>query len=899
MREIEVFTLTSSEYFEPLTCHVPRTTYREVIRRLLDPTWDLGLSEIWLTAAPRGEELPAEGFKIHLSATPTNALTVLERAVSVLAHSRVPFKVLADEELLYVVNSKPYRRGSSGKFLTAYPASEELFIAAMAQLHELTKELAGPYILSDRRYPGSRILFYRYGGFRGLTQLQLDGHFGPVMRSPTGEPEPDERAASFFLPTWIKDPFPPEPPVQGSEPGLLKGRYKIDSAISFSNGGGIYRARDQHTGAAVLIKEARPLTCCLRTPKAGGQIDATEILKKEHRILQRLEKVAAVPKALDLFYEWEHLFLVQELFPGTPLSHYRSRSDVILIPHQPDESRHLRFCQTFHRIATNLLRVLDEIHAEGVILGDLSPSNVLINTETLDLFIIDFESAQDSRERRDHDSPLLRIHTPGFGTVERMQRTELLVEDDLLAAGMVLYSLITPVQPLFILRPEAMTSFLEDIEKHVGLPSEVGAIIWALLGQDQTTAREHLASWQIESSIRSSLGCLEPRHGPARSELRAEMRARLRSCVDGIAAHLLASYDTERQDRLWPGDVEQFSTNPLSVAHGAGGPLLLLRDLAKPIPEEVLQWIFQAIRTVDRFPPSLYLGLAGIAQIFAEIGFDSRALEVLTAAAQSPLLLKSPDYFHGAAGWGLCQLWFARRCEESTFRDQALQAGDQILAMAERREQQLFWRQELDQKVHFGLGYGASGIALFLAHLFAATGEERFRLAARQGLAFEIASADRAQGNVLRWRNYQGESDIVIPYWRHGGAGIASALVRCAGLLSEPSYLEIAGHIVRDVHSRYAVHPSQFEGLAGIGEAELDLFLATGDERFLDMAYDTAEGILLYAIERAEGIAFPGRYLLRLSTDFGTGSSGIGAFFHRLLHPGPRRFHDLEPVVRG
>ena len=67
----------------------------------------------------------------------------------------------------------------------------------------------------------------------------------------------------------------------------------------------------------------------------------------------------------------------------------------------------------------------------------------------------------------------------------------------------------------------------------------------------------------------------------------------------------------------------------------------------------------------------------------------------------------------------------------------------------------------------------------------------------------------------------------------------------------------------------------------------------TGESRWYDLALDLADTIFEYAVERPEGIAFPGRYFLRLSTDFGTGTAGAGAFLTRLATRAPRLFHDL------
>lgn len=60
----------------------------------------------------------------------------------------------------------------------------------------LTRELAGlvgPYVLSDRRWPGSSCVSYRYGGFARRSRLREDGSRLLVIAGPDGEPVPDVR----------------------------------------------------------------------------------------------------------------------------------------------------------------------------------------------------------------------------------------------------------------------------------------------------------------------------------------------------------------------------------------------------------------------------------------------------------------------------------------------------------------------------------------------------------------------------------------------------------------------------------------------------------------------------------------------------------------------------------
>jgi hypothetical protein len=120
-------------------------------------------------------------------------------------------------------------------------------------------------------------------------------------------------------------------------------------------------------------------------------------------------------------------------------------------------------------------------------------------------------------------------------------------------------------------------------------------------------------------------------------------------------------------------------------------------------------------------------------------------------------------------------------------------------------------------------------------------------------------------------------------------------LVRFAQLTEEGRYLDVARKAVRPCGSFFSAAPHLFEGIASMGESLLDMFLVTGDEIYLQQARQKAIQTLLFKIDRPEGIAFPGRYLFKISHDYGMGGAGIGLFLIRLLRLAPRMFHDLFP----
>lgn len=120
-------------------------------------------------------------------------------------------------------------------------------------------------------------------------------------------------------------------------------------------------------------------------------------------------------------------------------------------------------------------------------------------------------------------------------------------------------------------------------------------------------------------------------------------------------------------------------------------------------------------------------------------------------------------------------------------------------------------------------------------------------------------------------------------YWDAGSAGVLTTLVRYLAVSEDPELEAWVALLQPDVARKYVVFPQLFHGLAGLGNSLLDLWEYRRRVSALDDAWRVAEGVLLFGIERSEGVAFPGEQAIRESGDFATGSAGVGLFLHRLL----------------
>jgi len=286
-------------WYEAASRYSPDKVHLRLFEEIIPDSWNLHRSGIWYNAEPPNAPLRDQGWKLHVSAGSDDSVEILRRSLPVLRDHRVWFKFLVDPRVTASVNSKLWPRGSSGKFITIYPGSDEQFQRLGDDLAEVLQDSKGPYILSDRRWPGSNVLFYRYGGFQPRSVLRVDGRRTLVIRHPNGELLPDDRNPYWSPPGWVKDPFPPETTSDGTGPVALgDGRFVVASALSFTNRGGVYEATDRQTGRTVIIKEARPGVEIGRC-----RLDATAALEKEHRLLHKLASTGSFAQPITFFHQ--------------------------------------------------------------------------------------------------------------------------------------------------------------------------------------------------------------------------------------------------------------------------------------------------------------------------------------------------------------------------------------------------------------------------------------------------------------------------------------------------------------------------------------------------------------------------------------------------------------------
>ncbi|WP_162002603.1 class III lanthionine synthetase LanKC [Streptomyces sp. CB01881] len=807
--------------------------------------WERSRDTVWVYLHPEGTTLPDQGWKVHVSGSLDEAPEIIETVLEFCRTERISAKFLAGRETVLKANSKYAPRGSSGKLLTLYPRDPDELRRLLDGLTPLLAGRQGPYILSDLRWRES-LLYLRYGAFRQLYCLDEQGRTVSALRDATGTLVPDLRRPVFSVPEWVEIPdfLAEQIAARGRQAAPEDFPYDIERALHFSNGGGVYKARDRRDGRTVVLREARPLA---GLDQHGA--DAVQRLHREADMLRRLAGLDFVPQLFDHLKVWEHEYLVEEFIDGEKLERYLFTGRHPLLRAEPTEAALAEYAATALDFAGQLTAMLRTLHGHGVAFGDLHPGNVMVRPDGR-LALVDFELAFDL----DGGTP------PGFGApgfISPAARTGKSIDDYALAC-MRLF-LFLPLTFLIELDSGKAAQLAEAAADRFGLPAGWAAelvrdLSAATGGTLPPGAAERTG---VGGGTGSSAGTSPGRPLPVPTT-----PADRRRVMDELAEGILAAATPARTDRLYPGDPEQFNRAGIDLAHGASGVIHALATVGYPVPKEHVDWLLRAARDPKVVRPGLYDGLHGAALALDQVGCEAEAMDVLARARKltghrRQLGVFGADLAGGLAGIGLNLLHFADRHADPGLAEEALAIGEEFAAPG---------GPPLG-KGRVGLLHGGSGVALFLVRLYEHTGQERWLDLAEGALARDLASTRLDEKGLLLTQDNQSTAYL--------GSGSAGAVIAVRALLRhrpDPRFAEAAEQLDRACAAEFFLMPGLFEGRAGLICA-----LATGDSPHLDHQVDR---LSWHLVRHQDRVAVPGQQLYRLSTDLATGAAGVLLALH-------------------
>ncbi len=828
---------------DPIFYDSPRRIAGDVVQGYLDDFsvpdgWVVSAKGPWTVMKPRRAVLPAQGWKIHVSATPDNARDVLGTVWDHCVSRDVSFKFLSSRVDVLLANAKYAERGGSGKFVTVYPVDVEQLARILHELDEALCRSEGPYVLSDVRWRDGP-LYVRYGGFAERFCTLDDGERALAIADPDGRLVPDQRRARFSPPSWVDVPGVLLPSVAArAEPDTaMRFPFEDIRPLHFSNGGGVYVATDTRSGREVVLKEARPHAGLDPT---GA--DAVRRLGREHRFLEKLSGTGVVPEPYDYLVCWEHHFLVEEYVEGRSVGRELVERTPLIHPGATE-----RDVREYTRWALDVLdrigRALGVLHDCGIAFGDLHPHNIVLRPDG-EVVFVDLEMAS---AIADGERPALGA--PGY--VSPDGRTG--ADADLYALACLRLSMFLPLTTLLPLDRDKVEMLAGSVVRRFGLPRSYATGVTEVL-------RHRGPEEPREPSRAASLAAGLDDGAPDWPALRESVR-------DAV----LASATPHRADRLFPGDIEQFTHTGTGLAFGAAGVLLALaRSGCGRFPEHE-SWLLDAVRDgrCDGHP-GFYDGLHGIAYALAELGLREEALSVLDRALAAPAGSLPANLFSGSAGVGLNLLRFAALTGDGSLVARAVEAGTRVAAVLNLGDET--GKETGDgrparsgDRNRAGLMYGPSGPALLFVRLFEATGDDRFLDLAAAALRRDVARCVTVPDGTMQmdegWR--------VVPYVAAGSLGVGLVLREFLRHRADSAFESASASIRRAAEPEFVICSGLFNGRAGL----ITFLTAVGGA---DAVVDRHVSRLAWHVLSYRGdVAFPGDQLMRLSMDLATGSAGV------------------------
>lgn len=814
----------NSKYYERIAIQQNEKPY--VISQPGDCEYNVSEGEVWRYYSFPDKDIQEQGWKIHIGATMNNAQQILITVSEILLKKRIAFKHVMNESMWCMMNSKTGNRVSSGKFITIYPNDDE-FTPLLDVIYDAIKDYEkGPYVLSDKSWRDSNI-YYRYGGFKKLVNAKGE----LCIKDREGNLVPDIRTPYYKLPDFVREPealcnrqdavnIPPK-----SKESQL-GRYKIVRSLRFTNSGGIYFAHDKEANKNVIIKEGRN-----KAGLDGNGIDAVWRIENEYRMLKRLSDVPGIVRVENYFQVWENVFLVEEFVEGMDLTHWIAQN----YPYHPKQDIQA-YSEKIKTIITNIKKSIIEMHSKNIGMGDMQPSNIMLN-ERLETTLIDFESG----DEKDHQSKAA-ILTVGFADVRNTTNEE----RDWYGLKRILKYCILPI---------GSTEHLDEnikVKHDSWILKEYGIDFYKFYKSTEAECDSHLTITKEER--KESLGF-------------REFPVDLVQLIKGLRNGLL--FNCTERDSLIQGDIRQFETpnGKYNVQTGGFGAILALLRTGE-LKKEQHAWIRDYMREKMREANGdigLFTGKTGIASVLYEAGYKEEAKDVFNELIdryeKDDITLRS-----GLAGFGIALAYLYLDTREERYLKE-LYAMDEYISRYIMEEKNIVSKDW--SGVPIGLIDGWSGVSLFYTTMYMITKEDEMLKKAIQMIEKDLSNAMIQED--LKVLQTMDDKSRFLPYLSGGSIGIAVA-IWYLNLVGNKNVFEKERNLISNVSQlRCTYSAGLFEGMGSFLLLP-PIMEKQSQEQTIGKLLDNFK---LYICIDEEKILCPGNFAYRYSSDLFSGNAGI------------------------
>ncbi|RVU70252.1 MULTISPECIES: serine/threonine-protein kinase [Lactobacillus] len=377
----------------------------------------------FISCISKNNELPVQGWKIHVSGNSTNYLSILNKVIETISPLNISFKVVPVASL-YVMLSKDFPREQAGKFITIYPQNKIQFITVLRLLSRKLIKYDGIPVLTDNAV--TKVVSFRYGAFEKIPLYDTEGDQYYGIYNEKNNVVEDRREIGCYKPDWVEDinygNVSTNIELEDKSASKMLRKYNFVNALQFSNFGGVYEATDKKTAIPVIVKEAKKYFGGKNFENVHPQ-DIRYLRRREYNFLRELYSCGFTPKPIDYFKTEAGDYLVEEKINGITLHEFKFENP-IYYPNSTNED-YEKYVYKLSNIFLNIYHKISIINRKGYVLNDLTPNNILYDEDQFKVMAIDLESVTYVDEKI--DKKLIYV-TPGYS---KLLETKKIDDNDL------------------------------------------------------------------------------------------------------------------------------------------------------------------------------------------------------------------------------------------------------------------------------------------------------------------------------------------------------------------------------------------------------------------------------------------------------------------------------------
>ena len=338
------------------------------------------------------------GWKIHLSPLLADYYEVLIEVNKICEKKRTNFKFIDTIEGYNFFTSKRISPSQFGKIITIYPENVQDFLFFLDYFYNKFKSKKGLIVPSDHIFKKVTLINYRYGGVNPIFCSTEENDFKSYIFDGEGRLIEDKRKPYFCLPKGINLPHLLSRRVNIKENNnslSFKGKENnsnvvLTKVIRSLASGNIYLGKVSNE--EVVVKEAKYGAITSELVPGGSAI----ALKKNEKDFLKKATLKNIPKYIDYFMINNDYYLVESKIDGINLRKFSANLGLVRPGYSKDTVKNLKRIEI---IFNNLRDFVEEFHDKGLIIGDVSPDNFVVNDKN-QVYLVDCETVRKNRDRR-------------------------------------------------------------------------------------------------------------------------------------------------------------------------------------------------------------------------------------------------------------------------------------------------------------------------------------------------------------------------------------------------------------------------------------------------------------------------------------------------------------------